>query len=103
MSGSGVSPVFAESGTLTASGSTRGFRFTKPFNITVSGTWAGSWVLEMSPDEGLTWTNCLLPDGTQNVFTTNGFVAVPNVWERGLRFRLTFTRTSGDLAWRFSQ
>ena len=103
MSGSGLAPRFAVSGSLAGTGATAGFALSSPFNVTVTGTWEGSWSLERSADEGVTWANCLLPDGTPNAFVTNGAWAVPNVWERGMQYRISFTRTSGTLNWRISQ
>lgn len=103
MSGTVVSPVFSASGSLAATGSTDAFSIARPFNITVSGTWVGSWALEVSTDGGVTWVNAVLSDGSNNAWTSNGFWAIPNVWQRGVRFRLTFTRTSGTLEWRISQ
>jgi hypothetical protein len=47
--------------------------------------------------------NCLLPDLTANGITTNGMIAVPHVYEDGVLFRLTFTRTSGTVEWRMSR
>lgn len=93
--------VFNYSGSLAASGSTAGERISQPFNIAISGTWVGYWKLEASADNGATWLNCLLPDGTENVFSLPGLVAVPNVFGDATLFRLTFTRTSGTLEWRF--
>ncbi len=71
------------------------------FNLTISGTWVGSFVVERSFDGGSTWFAC-----------TNNFAAVaptangsevlieprPNT-----RYRINFTRTSGTLAFRFDQ
>lgn len=103
MSGSGVRAQFNETGTLAATGSSPGFLFSHPFNLTLSGTWVGSVAVEASPDEGATWVNCPMPDGTYSALTANGFYPAPNVWQRGIQFRVTFTRTSGTLAWRLSQ
>ena len=103
MSGSGLQPVFSKSGTLAATGSSEGFQFSKPFNLTLSGTWVGSVALEASTDGGTTYVNCVRPDGTLSAFTTNGLIPVVNVMEVGVLFRVTFTRTSGTLGWRFSQ
>lgn len=103
MSGSGLAPYFAASGTLGASGSTPWFALSEPFNIMLSGAWVGSVALEATPDGGTTAVNCVLPDGTPSAFTANGLLTAPHVWERALQFRLTFTRTSGTLGWRISR
>ena len=102
MSGSGLLPIFSASGSLAATGSTEAFYIAAPFNITVSGTWVGSWALEVSTDGGVTWVNAVLSDGSNNAWTSNGFWAIPNVWQKGALFRITFTRTSGTLNWRVS-
>ena len=102
MSGSGLLPIFSASGSLAATGSTEAFYIAAPFNFTLSGTWVGSVALEASTDGGATWVNAVLSDGTNNAWTANGFYAVPNVWQQGVLFRLTFTRTSGTLDWRVS-
>ncbi len=100
---SGLYPPSVVSGSLAATGSTAGFELSSPFNFTLSGTWVGSVALEASTDGGTTWVNCVLPDGANNAWTANGFYAVPNVWQQGVQFRLTFTRTSGTVDWRVSQ
>lgn len=91
---------FDVSGTLDATGSGSGQVIADPFYLVLSGTWVGSVALEASADSGSTWVNCLLPDGTANAFTTNGYIAVPNVFGRSTQWRVTFTRTSGTVAWR---
>lgn len=103
MSGNLTAPLFSANGTLSATGSTDGFAMSGPFNFILSGTWDGSVALEASADGGATWVNCILPDGTASAFIINGFYAAPNVWQRGVLFRLTFTRTSGTLKWRFGR
>lgn len=103
MSGSGLLPIFSASGSLAATGSTEAFYIAAPFNFTLSGTWGGSVALEASTDGGTTWVNCVMPDGSASAFTINGFYAVPNVWQQGVQFRLTFTRTSGTVDWKVSQ
>lgn len=103
MSGSGLIPIFSKSGTLASTSSSDALQFSSRFNITLSGTWVGSVALEGSTDEGATWVNCVMPDGTASAFTINGLYAVPNVWQKGVQFRLTFTRTSGTVAWTLSQ
>jgi len=102
MSGNSVSPEFLATGSLSATGSTETWGLSGPFNITISGTWVGSWALEASNNGGATWVNCVLPDGTPNAFSGNGLYVVPNVFQRGMLFRITFTRTSGTLAWAVS-
>lgn len=103
MSGTGINPIFSMSGSLAATGSSESFRFSRPFNLTLSGTWVGTVALEASTDHGVTFVNCVMPDGTASAFTINGFYPAPNVFQDGVRFRVTFTRTSGRLEWRFSQ
>lgn len=100
MSGTGVSPIFSASGSLAASGSSDSFALSGPFNLTLSGTWVGSVVVDASTDRGATFVNC---PGGNSPFTQNGLYPAPNVWERGVLFRVTFTRTSGTLDWRLSQ
>ena len=103
MSGTGLAPIFSKSGTLAATGSGEAILFSRPFNLTLSGTWVGSVALEASTDGGATFVNVVKPDGTASAFTINGLYAVPNVWQTGVLFRVTFTRTSGTLAWTLSQ
>lgn len=103
MSGSGLAPTFYKAGTLAATGSSEAFQFSRPFNMTLSGTWVGTVALEASTDGGATFVNCVMPDATASAFTINGLYAVPNVFQLGVLYRATFTRTSGTLAWAFSQ
>lgn len=103
MSGSGVSPAFSEGGSLAATGSTPAFAISKPFNLTLAGTWVGSVAVEASTDNGGTFVNCVMPDGSPSAFTTNGMRPAPNVFQEGVLFRLTFTRTSGTVEWRLSR
>jgi hypothetical protein len=103
MSGSLTKPKFSASGSLAATGSTDGYALAGPFNFTLSGTWVGTVALEATVDNGATWVNCVMPDGSASAFGINGFYAVPDVWQRGVLFRLTFTRTSGTAAWSISQ
>ena len=93
--------VFNYSGSLAASGSTVGERISQPFNIAISGTWVGTWALEALPNGATAWVNCLQSDGSQNSYSSNGLITVPNVFGDDMLFRLTFTRTSGTLEWRF--
>lgn len=103
MSGTLVTPVFDKAGAaLAATGSTPSFTFSRPFNITISGTWVGSWALEKQAPDG-SWVNCVLPDGSLSAWTTNGFWAIPNVWQNGVTYRITFTQTSGTLEWEVSR
>ena len=92
--------AFNYSGSLAATGSSDGIRLSERFNVILSGTWVGSVALESSADSGTTWVNCLTADAAANAFTTNGHFVVPNVVGDALLFRLTFTRTSGTVAWR---
>ena len=94
----------AQSFSLASSSSTPGFLAKKPFNVNVSGTWAGSWALERSKLGAATWHNCVQPDGTPSSFSNNGSWAVRNVWgnePEGYEYRVTFTRTSGTLVVEF--
>ena len=103
MSGNLTAPIFSATGSLAATGSTDGFAMSGPFNFTLSGTWVGTVATEASVDGGVTWVNCIMPDGTASAFAINGFYAAPNVWQRGVLFRLTFTRTSGTVVWSISR
>jgi hypothetical protein len=103
MSGSGTNPLFNVSGSLAATGSSESFKISKPFNLTLSGTWVGTVALEASTDGGTTFVNCPMPDGTASAFAINGLYPAPNVFQQNVRFRVTFTRTSGTVEWRFSR
>lgn len=103
MSGNGLAPVFFEGGSLVSTGSTPGFALSKPFNFILSGTWVGTVALEASIDQGVTYINCVMPDGSASSFSTNGFYTAPNIWQKDVLFRLTFTRTSGTLDWGISR
>jgi hypothetical protein len=87
------------SGSLDASGQTPGIAMGGPFVMTLSGTWAGSAVLEVSSDEGATW----VPDTGGVTFTGNGATGVPNVFGPHLMVRLNWTRVSGTLVWTFTR
>lgn len=103
MSSAGLAPGFSANGSLAATGSSIGYQFSQPFNLTLSGTWVGTVALEASTDGGTTYVNCIMPDGTASAFTINGFRPVPNIYQRGVLYRVTFTRTSGTVDWRLSR
>lgn len=91
------------SGSLAATGSSDPFEAFQPFNITISGTWVGTWALEKLAANGTDWVNCVLPDGSLSAWATNGFWAVANNdFQHRASFRITFTRTSGTLVWEVS-
>ena len=103
MSGTGLAPFFTATDTLAASGSSPSFQFSAPFNLTLSGTWAGTVAVEASVDGGATFVNCVMPDGSPSAFTINGFYPAVNVFQNGVLYRLTFPRTSGTLVWTLSR
>jgi hypothetical protein len=83
---------------LAATGSSSDpYRTNRPFNLTIRGTWVGTWALERSVPGSGVWDNCVMPDGSPSAFTTNGAFAVPNVFADDFEWRVTFTRTSGTL------
>lgn len=75
-----------------------------PFNLTIRGTWVGSWALERSVPGTNVWDNCVLPDGAPSAFTGNGAFVIQNVvGTEKFAYRVTFTRTSGTLTGEFSE
>jgi hypothetical protein len=90
------------SGSLASTSNGTGATMPGPFNLWFGGTWSGTAALEASADGGTTYVNCLWPDGSVNAYTRNGLIAVPNIYEDGVLYRVAFTRTSGTLEWRMS-
>jgi hypothetical protein len=99
------------SGTLTASGTTPWLQVTGFYNIQLSGTWAGSAVLERSFDNGVTAV-ALAKDvsGTPNAFTANTSLSVfepesgdTYAGKPQVLVRFNWTRTSGTLEYRIGQ
>jgi hypothetical protein len=95
----------ARIGTLSSNGATsQAFRFTGPFNLTLSGTWSGAVVLERSFDAGGSFHNRAIVGVTPNSFTANVSVVVPDDPEPGVMSRLRVTSlASGAIDWRMSQ
>jgi len=99
MSGVIGAPGFTRSGTLAGGASSAGYPIWFPFNVTVSGTWTGTWWVENSPDN-VAWANCNV--GNVSPFATNGFVVAPNVFQKGLLYRITRSAGTGTLAFTIS-
>lgn len=87
---------------LAASGSSPDpFLTSGPFNLTIRGTWVGTWALERSVPGSGVWDNCVMSDGSPSAFTGNGAFAVPNAFTDQFAYRVTFTHTSGTLTGEF--
>ncbi len=98
-------------GTLSATGVTPWVQVTGFYNVQLTGTWAGTAVIERSFDNGVT-SSAISKDasGAPNSFTANMSLAVfepensdsitkkPNVL-----VRVNWTRTSGSLNYRIGQ
>ncbi len=94
--------IVATGAPLAASDVTPGHAMGGPFTIILGTGWTGSVSLTVSGDDGTTYVNALLPDGTPNAFTTAGSIAVPNVSGPSLLFRLERAAGgTGTTPWRF--
>ena len=100
MSGAIGAPGFSRSGTLATGESSAGYPIWFPFNVLVSGTWAGTWWVEVSADNGVTWASCNV--GNAEPFTTNGFFVAPNVFQKGLLYRVTRGPGTGTMSFTVS-
>ena len=88
-------PTVSEPFSLASGESTAGYPIWFPFNITVAGTWTGTWWVEVSAD-GSNWANCTI-GGLPASFSTNGFFVAPNVFQKGLVYRVTRGVGTGTL------
>lgn len=94
----------AEAFSLAATGSSPGWEAAGPFNLTIRGTWSGTWALERSTPGTGVWDNCVMPDGSPSAFTGNGAYVIKNVVGTDpYAYRVTFTRVSGTLLGEFSR
>lgn len=100
MSGTIGTPTFSSAGTLTTGASSAGYPIWFPFNVTVSGTWTGTWWVEVSSD-GSNWSNCTI-GGAPAAFSSNGFFVAPNVFQKGLVYRITRSAGTGTLSYTIS-
>ena len=95
MSGAIGTPTFSESFSLASGESTVGYPLWFPFNVTIAGTWTGTWSVEVSHD-GSNWANCT-SGGLPSSFSTNGFFVAPNVFQKGLLYRVTRSAGTGTM------
>jgi hypothetical protein len=100
--GPGVGYVVG-TGTFTASGNGAAVPLVRAglFNVTLSGTWAGTVTPQRSLD-GTTWFPVTYNDGTALSWTAPISTPLPEA-ERGALFRLACTWTSGTVVWRVGQ
>lgn len=94
----------AVTGTFTATGQSATFvapsALSGEFNVSLSGTWAGTVALQRSFDAGSTWVTVSKPDLTEAAFTSNASFSVKEP-EPGARYRLNCTTyTSGTVTYR---
>ena len=94
-------PSFSESGTIEAEASSAWYPIWFPFNILVTGEWSGDWVVDVSSDNGATSAPATA-GGTPATFNTNGFYPCPNVYQKGLLFRITRGVGSGTMNYTIS-
>ena len=90
-------------GTLDATGSSSNAVFAGNFNVTLSGTWTGTALIQRSFDAGTTWFTASVDGlGTAASYTTNASVVLYEP-ERGVFYKIAWTRSSGSLVYRLSQ
>lgn len=93
-------PTFTRNGTLAASASSAGYPIWFPFNILISGTWSGQWWIDAS-DDNSAWYVCT-QGGAPALFSSNGFFVAPNVFQKGLLYRVSRGAGTGTLAWKLA-
>lgn len=94
----------AVSGTFAATGQSTSFAapgaLDGEFNVSLSGTWAGTVLLQRSFNAGSTWITVSKPDLTDASFTTNVSFSVKEP-EPGVLYRLNCSAyTSGTVTYR---
>lgn len=94
----------AVSGTFTATGQSATFvapaALKEKFNVSLSGTFSATVVLQRSFDNGSTWITVSKPDLTDASFTAGASFSVEEP-EAGVRYRLNCTAyTSGTVTYR---
>jgi hypothetical protein len=92
-------------GNFIAAGVTPWLEATGPFYFACSGS-TGTVVLECSFDGGTTVLNASTPAGADNTFTVNAtglVMAVPNVLEAGVLFRLRCATAVAEIDYRLSR
>ncbi len=91
-------PTLSRSGTLAAGASSGGYPIWYPFNLLISGTWTGSWWVDVSDDNAAWFT--ATAGGAPATFSGNGFFVVPNVFQKGLLYRITRSTGTGTMAYK---
>lgn len=94
-------PGFSASGTIASAAASAWYPIWFPFNLLISGTWSGTWAVEVSADNGATAANCTI-GGIPSSFSTNGFFVAPNVFQKGLLYRIARSAGTGTLAYTIS-
>jgi len=100
MSGVIGTPTFTRSGTLTTGASSTGYPIWFPFNILVSGTWSGQWWVDVSNDNSAWYV--ATQGGSPALFSSNGFFVAPNVFQKGLLYRITRGPGTGTMSFTVS-
>jgi hypothetical protein len=92
-------------GSFTATGQSPSFQATtgRGINVTISGTFSASAVLERSFDGGTVWYPVTYPDGTGISFTAAFSGPAWEESESRVLYRLNCTWVSGTMAYRVSQ
>lgn len=97
-------PIQVETGAISAAGAISApFRLHGPFNLTVTGVFAASAVLERSFDGGQTWFPMTYPDGSQVIITSPCSLSLEASRMTVLGRIRCLAYASGELAWRLSR
>jgi len=91
------------SGDLAATGNSDSAVFAGHFNVTLTGTWTGTALLQRSFDTGSTWSTASVDGAGTNASYTGNVSVVAFEPERNVLYRINFTRSSGTLTVRLSQ
>lgn len=94
---------YRKTGTFTAPGTGEPARLYRRFNLTLWGTFTGTFTLERRFRDDETWHRCADATGAENLITAPGSF-VFNEPETGVFYRLTcLSLDAGEAYWRLSQ